>query len=80
MDSDSYVNIVNEAFSLGLIVVFHAGLDPGFPERLYSTYTKILSFLDKIDLSKGTLNNATSAMINMFDKSPLNEAFTGGIL
>ena len=55
MDSDSYVDIVNEAFSLGLIVVFHAGLDPGFPERLYSTYTKILSFLDKIDLNKGTL-------------------------
>ena len=32
------------------------------------------------DLSKGTLNNATSAMINMFDNSPLNEAFNLGIL
>lgn len=32
------------------------------------------------DLSKGTLNNATSAMINMFDNSPLNDAFNIGIL
>ena len=32
------------------------------------------------DLSKGTLNNATSAMINMFDNSPLNDAFNLGIL
>ena len=32
------------------------------------------------DLSKGTLNNATSAMINMFDNSPLNESFNIGIL
>ena len=32
------------------------------------------------DLSKGTLNNATSAMINMFDNSPLNEAFNLGNL
>ena len=32
------------------------------------------------DLSKGTLNNATSAMINMFDNSSLNEAFNLGIL
>ena len=32
------------------------------------------------DLSKGSLKNATSAMINMFDNSPLNEAFNLGIL
>jgi len=32
------------------------------------------------DFSKGTLNNATSAMINMFDNSPLNDGFNLGIL
>ena len=32
------------------------------------------------DLSKGTLNNAISAMINMFGNSPLNDAFNLGIL
>lgn len=32
------------------------------------------------NLSKGTLNNAISAMINMFDNSSLNEAFNLGIL
>lgn len=31
-------------------------------------------------LSKGTLHNAISALINMFDNSPLNEAFNLGIL
>lgn len=42
-------------------------------------------FLDEImhdfpELSKGTLNNAISALINMFDNSPLNDAFNLGIL
>ena len=32
------------------------------------------------DLSEGTLKNPTSAMINMFDKSPLNDAFKLGVL
>ena len=32
------------------------------------------------DLSKGSLNNAISAMINMFDNSSLNDAFNLGIL
>ncbi len=32
------------------------------------------------DLSEGTLKNPTSAMINMFDKTPLNDAFNLGIL
>jgi len=32
------------------------------------------------DLSKGSLNNAISAMINMFDNSSLNDAFNLGII
>ena len=69
MDSDSYVDVVNEAFKLGLIVVFHAGLDPGFPERLYSSYKKILSFIDKIDLSKGNLVLAHMGSLDEFNES-----------
>lgn len=38
------------------------------------------NIMSSFDLSKGSLNNAISAMINMFDNSPLNDAFNLGIL
>ena len=65
-----YINIVKEAFSLGLIVLFHAGLDPGFPGVDYSSYKRTVSLLDKLDLNKGVL-----ILAHMGSLDELNESY-----
>ncbi|MBP5343256.1 amidohydrolase family protein [bacterium] len=55
IDSPKYIDITKEAFKLNLMVIFHAGLDPGFIGALYSSCTKIRSFLNKINLDDGIL-------------------------
>lgn len=48
IDDDSYVNIVNEAFKLGLIVVTHAGIDIGFPDDIKATPQRIKKLLSNL--------------------------------
>lgn len=52
INDERYVNIINEAFKLGLIVVAHAGLDPGFPDSRRSDINHTLNLLDKIGKGK----------------------------
>ncbi|MCR5231474.1 MAG: amidohydrolase family protein [Acholeplasmatales bacterium] len=42
IDSDKYINIINEAFKLGLIVIIHAGIDIGIDSDIKANPDRIL--------------------------------------
>ena len=53
IDDPKMVNIINEAFRLGLIVVIHSGIDYGSTEVIRATPNRIKKLLSKLEF-KGT--------------------------
>lgn len=54
IDSNDTIDIINTCFDLGLIVLFHAGKDPGFPNEDKSTIDHIVRMLCSIN-KNGTI-------------------------
>lgn len=48
IDSSKYINIINEAFNLGLIVVIHAGIDIGIDSDIKASPDRILNCKNKL--------------------------------
>lgn len=47
-DDDRYVRIIDKAFSLGLIVITHSGVDYGFDGEVHTTCERVLNLLERI--------------------------------
>lgn len=52
VDDESIIRILDYAAELGLIVLFHAGVDIGLPDPVHCTPLKAAKVLDKIDYHK----------------------------
>lgn len=55
IDSDEIIRVVDLANELGLITLFHAGYDIGFPGREEACVKHILSFVEHVDTSRVVL-------------------------
>lgn len=53
-DDIKYINIIDYAFELGLMVIIHAGVDIGYPNPVHATVNNILNVLNKLK-NKGIL-------------------------
>lgn len=53
-DDIKYINIINYAFKLGLIVVVHAGLDIGYPDVVHASIDRIIKVINSLEY-KGAL-------------------------
>ncbi len=73
IDDIRYINIINEAFKYDMIVVVHAGLDPGFPNDMHSSINNVISLLKKIN--KGKIVLAHLGALYEWDK--VNELLAG---
>lgn len=48
IDDDRYINIIDKAFELDLIVITHAGIDYGFPDDVKASPDRVLNCLSKL--------------------------------
>ena len=66
IDDDRYVRVIEKAFSLGLIVITHSGLDYGF-DCVHAPVSRVLNLLNKIS-NDGVLVLAHMGNINIWEE------------
>ncbi len=67
IDDDKYVNIIDKAFSLGLMVIIHAGIDIGIESDIKASPKRILNCYNKLK-NKGIFILAHMGSWKMWDE------------
>ena len=65
VDDDKYAKIVSCAIDLGLIVVFHSGVDMGYPDLVHCTPKRALSLLNKVYGNASAIDKAQIVFAHM---------------
>ena len=64
-DDDKYAKIVSCAIDLGLIVVFHSGVDMGYPDLVHCTPKRALNLLNKVYGNADAIDKAQIVFAHM---------------
>lgn len=65
VDDDKYAKIVSCAIALDLIVVFHAGVDMGYPDLVHCTPERALNLLNKVYGNARSIDRAQIVFAHM---------------